>query len=165
VRAPAQDLGLLPPSERQDQGGGSPPERDAQFRYISGQVKRCLKRGWPALAVDTKQKERMGTFKHAGRTGRKVGQPDEVHMQAFPHLGEGITIPPGAYDIQRNQGLVTVGMTHETAEFAVERIRRWWRHDPRPGPLPLRRSRSAWAALVSRPHSRSSPTILAWLAP
>lgn len=77
MRAPAQDLGLLPPSERQDQGGGSPAERDAQFRYISGQVKRCLKRGWPALAVDTKQKERVGAFKHAGRTRGKVGQPDE----------------------------------------------------------------------------------------
>jgi len=108
--------------------GGSPPERDAQFRYISAQVKRFLKRGWPVLSVDTKKKERVGAFKNAGRTWRKVGQPEEVHMHDFPHLGKGIAIPYGAYDIQRNQGLVNVGMTHETAEFAVESIRRWWRH-------------------------------------
>jgi hypothetical protein len=108
--------------------GGSPPERDAQFRYISAQLKRFLKRGWPVLSVDSKKKERVGAFKNAGRTWRKVGQPEEVHMHDFPHLGEGIAIPYGAYDIQRNQGLVNVGMTHETAEFAVESIRRWWRH-------------------------------------
>jgi transposase len=108
--------------------GGSPPDRDAQFRYINAQVKQFLRRGWPVLSVDSKKKERVGAFKNAGRTWRKVGQPAEVHLHDFPHLGEGIAIPYGAYDLQRNQGLVNVGMTHETAEFAVESLRRWWRH-------------------------------------
>lgn len=120
--------------------GGSPPERDAQFRYLNAQVKRFLRRGWPVISVDTKKKERVGAFKNPGRTWRKVGQPERVHMHDFPHLGRGIAIPYGTYDIQRNQGLVNVGMTHETAEFAVESIRRWWqqfgrRHYPRAGSL------------------------------
>ncbi len=106
--------------------GGSPPERDAQFRYLNAQVKRYLQRGWPVISVDTKKKERVGAFKNPGRTWRKVGQPERVHMHDFPHLGHGIAIPYGTYDLQRNQGLVNVGVTHETAEFAVESIRRWW---------------------------------------
>jgi transposase len=120
--------------------GGSPPERDAQFRYINAQGKRFFRRGWPIISVDAKKKERVGTFKNPGRTWRKAGQPERVHMHDFPHLGHGIAIPYGAYDLQRNQGLVNVGMTHETAEFAVESIRRWWqqfgrRHYPRAGGL------------------------------
>ena len=120
--------------------GGSPPERDAQFRYINAQVKRVLRRGWPVLSVDSKKKERVGAFRNPGRTWRKVGQPERVHMHDFPQLGQGVAIPYGTYDIGKNQGLVNVGMTHETAEFAVESIRRWWqhvgrRHYPRAGGL------------------------------
>jgi hypothetical protein len=116
--------------------GSARPERDAQFRYINTQVQRFLRRNWPVISVDTKKKERVGAFKNPGRTWRKVGQPEQVEVHDFPHLGIGTAIPYGTYDIQRNQGLVNVGMTHETAEFAVESIRRWWqqfgrRHYPR----------------------------------
>mgnify|MGYP001616249958 CR=1 FL=1 len=120
--------------------GSSPPERDAQFRYINAQGKRFLRRGWPVISVDTKKKERVGLFKNPGRTWRKTGDPARVLMSDYPHLGQGPAIPYGTYDPHRNQGLVNVGMTHETPEFAVESIRRWWqhfgrRHYPRAGGL------------------------------
>jgi len=101
--------------------------RDRQFRYINRQVKQYLGRQEPVLSVDTKKKERVGNFKNAGKTWRPKGQPIEVNMYDFPHLGVGPAIPYGAYDQQRNEGFVNVGISHDTAEFAVESVRRWWR--------------------------------------
>jgi len=105
----------------------SPGERDEQFRYINRLVNRFLRRGDPVLSVDTKKKERVGNFKNSGRTWRPRGQPAAVNLYDYPHLGAGPAIPYGAYDVGRNQGFVNVGMTHDTAEFAVESLRRWWR--------------------------------------
>jgi hypothetical protein len=107
--------------------GSSPVERDEQFRYINRLVKQCLRRGDPVLSVDTKKKERVGNFKNPGRTWRPRGQPSAVNIYDFPHLGEGPAIPYGAYDVGRNHGFVNVGISHDTAEFAVESLRRWWR--------------------------------------
>ncbi len=101
--------------------------RDQQFRYINRQVKQYLAGREPVLSVDTKKKERVGNFKNAGKTWRPKGQPTEVNVYDFPHLGVGPAIPYGAYDQQRNQGFVNVGVSHDTAEFAVESVRRWWR--------------------------------------
>jgi hypothetical protein len=101
--------------------------RDAQFRYINAQVKKSLGRGEPVVCVDTKKKERVGNFKNAGKTWRPKGQPLEVNVYDYPHLGQGTTIPYGAYDVQRNEGFVNVGMTHDTAEFAVHSLRQWWK--------------------------------------
>jgi len=101
--------------------------RDQQFRYINRQVKQYLAREEPVLSVDTKKKERVGNFKNAGKTWRPKGQPTEVNVYDFPHLGIGPAIPYGAYDQQRNEGFVNVGISHDTAEFAVESVRRWWR--------------------------------------
>jgi hypothetical protein len=101
--------------------------RDQQFRYINRQVKQYLAREEPVLSVDTKKKERVGNFKNAGKTWRPKGQPTEVNVYDFPHLGVGPAIPYGAYDQQRNEGFVNVGIRHDTAEFAVESVRRWWR--------------------------------------
>jgi len=101
--------------------------RDRQFRYINRQVKQFLARQEPVLSVDTKKKERVGNFKNAGKTWRPKGQPMEVNVYDFPHLGVGPAIPYGAYDQQRNEGFVNVGISHDTAEFAVESVRRWWR--------------------------------------
>ncbi len=106
--------------------GSAPPGRDAQFRYINGQVKRFLKRGEPILSIDAKKKERVGAFKNAGRTWRPTGQPYPVNVYDYPSLAVGPAIPYGAYDVQRNEGFVNVGMSHDTAEFAVESLRRWW---------------------------------------
>ena len=107
--------------------GSAPPGRDAQFRYINAQVKRFLKRGEPILSIDAKKKERVGAFKNAGRTWRPKGQPYHVNIYDYPSLAVGPAIPYGAYDVQRNEGFVNVGMSHDTAEFAVESLRRWWR--------------------------------------
>ena len=120
--------------------GTAPPERDAQFRYLNAQVRRFHRRGWPVLSVDTKKKERVGAFKNPGRTWRKRGAPLPVLVHDFPDLGVGTAIPYGAYDPLRNEGWVNLGITHETAEFAVESIRHWWQHVgrrryPRPGGL------------------------------
>jgi hypothetical protein len=101
--------------------------RDRQFRYINRQVKQYLGRQEPVLSVDTKKKERVGNFKNAGKTWRPKGQPIEVNVYDFPHWGVGPAIPYGAYDQQRNEGFVNVGISHDTAEFAGESVRRWWR--------------------------------------
>ena len=105
----------------------SPRERDAQFRYINRLVKQFLRRGHPVLSVDTKKKERVGNFKNPGRSWRPRRQPTRVNIYDYPHLGDGPAIPYGAYDVGRTQGFVNVGISHDTAEFAVESLRRWWR--------------------------------------
>jgi hypothetical protein len=81
------------------------------------------------ISVDTKKKELVGVFKNAGHRWLPKGKADEVSVHDFPHLGEGKAIPYGAYDIARDRAVVNVGVTHDTAEFAVESIRRWWRLD------------------------------------
>jgi DDE family transposase len=107
--------------------GPSPRERDEQFRHITDEVKRFLERHEPVLSVDTKKKEKVGEFKNGGRAWRPKGQPTPVNTYDFANLAKGVAIPYGAYDMQRNEGLVNVGMSHDTAEFAVETIRQWWR--------------------------------------
>ena len=99
-------------------------------------MKKYLARAAPVLSIDAKKKERVGNFKNSGQTWRRKGEPLEVNVYDYPHLGEGPAIPYGAYDVRRNQGFVNVGMAHETAEIAVESLRRWWklfarRHYPR----------------------------------
>ena len=107
--------------------GRQHPDRDAQFRYINSQVKAYMRSGDPVISVDTKKKELVGTFRNAGRTWRRRGQPQKVRTHDFPTLAQGNAYPYGTYDIAENRALVNVGMTHDTAEFAVESIRRWWR--------------------------------------
>ncbi|MGH8415530.1 MAG: ISAzo13 family transposase [Gammaproteobacteria bacterium] len=114
-------------ANRKEKEGESHADRDRQFRYINETAKRFLRRREPVISVDTKKKERIGTFKNSGRKWRKKGQAPKVNVHDFPSLAEGTAIPYGAYDVHRNEGMVNVGMTHDTAEFAVESIRRWWR--------------------------------------
>jgi hypothetical protein len=109
--------------------GSQNPDRDAQFRYLNGQVKGFRRAGDPVISVDTKKKELVGAFKNGGRRWLPKGKADQVSVHDFPHLGKGKAIPYGAYDIARNRAVVNVGVTHDTAEFAVESIRRWWRLD------------------------------------
>lgn len=122
-----QELGYSLQSNLKTKEGIAPPERDAQFRYINRQVKIFQSRGFPVLSVDTKKKERVGNFKNAGKTWRPKGKPIEVNMYDYPELGDGPAIPYGVYDLKRNYGFVNVGVDHDTAEFAVESLRRWWR--------------------------------------
>lgn len=111
--------------------GPQHPDRDGQFRYLNRQVKSFRRTGDPVISVDTKKKELVGAFKNGGRRWMPKGQADEVSAYDFPSHAEGKAIPYGAYDIARNRAVVNVGVTHETAEFAVESIRRWWRMDGR----------------------------------
>jgi hypothetical protein len=101
--------------------------RDQQFRYINRQVASFRKSGDAVLSVDTKKKELVGPFKNGGRTWRPKGKPYRVNVHDFPSLAEGKAIPYGAYEVGEDRAVVNVGVTHDTAEFAVESIRRWWK--------------------------------------
>ena len=102
------------------------PDRDAQFRYINEQAKDHRGSGDPVISVDAKKKEQVGEFASAGRQWRPQGQPRAVRTHDFPDEGLGKAIPYGVYDVTANTGWVNVGTDHNTAEFAVESIRRWW---------------------------------------
>jgi hypothetical protein len=106
--------------------GKQHPDRDAQFRYISEQVKAHQGTVDPVISVDTKKKERIGPFGNAGRTWRPRGDPVQVRDHDFPDEAAGTAIPYGIYDLAANAGWVNVGTDHDTAAFAVESIRRWW---------------------------------------
>ncbi|HUX02788.1 MAG TPA: ISAzo13 family transposase [Phycisphaerae bacterium] len=112
---------------RKTREGASHPDRNAQFEYINGLVRRFLDRGQPAISVDTKKKELLGDFKNGGREWHSAGRPLEVRVHDFQDQTSGKAIPYGVYDILNNQGWVSVGIDHDTAQFAVNGIRRWWR--------------------------------------
>ena len=107
--------------------GTAHSDRDAQFHYINDAAKEFLKKKQPVISVDTKKKELVGNFKNNGRTWRRKGEAEEVNVYDFPSLAKGKVIPYGAYDISLNKGFVNVGITSDTAEFAVESIRQWWK--------------------------------------
>jgi hypothetical protein len=107
--------------------GTAHPDRNAQFEHINEAVTTQLKRGQPAISVDTKKKELVGRFKNGGRTWRPQGNPEKVKVHDFLDPARGKAIPYGVYDLGRNLGWVSVGVDHDTATFAVATIRRWWR--------------------------------------
>lgn len=106
--------------------GKNHPDRDSQFCYINKLVNEFGNKNCPVISVDTKKKELVGNFKNKGKTWLK----DDVKVldHDFKSLGDGIAIPYGAYDISRNEGFVNVGISSDTAEFAVNSIWQWWRH-------------------------------------
>ncbi len=122
-----EEMGYTLQANVKTREGPQHPNRDAQFRYLNRQVKAFRRAGDPVISVDTKKKELVGAFKNGGRRWLPKGKADQVSVHDFPHLGKGKAIPYGAYDIARNRAVVNVGVTHDTAEFAAESIRRWWR--------------------------------------
>ena len=106
--------------------GASHPDRNAQFEYINASVQRFLKRGQPAVSVDAKKKENVGDFKNGGRGGVPKGSPEEVRVYDFLIKSLGKAALYGVYDLLQNEGWVSVGIDHDTAQFAVNSIRRWW---------------------------------------
>lgn len=102
------------------------PDRNAQFEFINQTVKDFLARGLPVISVDTKKKELIGPFKNDGRQWLRKGEPINARVYDFVDQELGKAIPYGVYDIGRNEGWVSVGVDHDTAEFAAETIYRWW---------------------------------------
>jgi len=122
------DLGYSLQSTRKNLEGTSHPDRDAQFRYINRCVKVFQCAGQPVISVDAKKKELVGEFSNGGREYQPKGQPEQVSTHNFPDKLLGKVCPYGVYDPTYNKGWVSVGVDHDTAQFAAESIRRWWIH-------------------------------------
>jgi len=120
------ELGYSMQSNRKRREGSDHPDRDAQFEFINATAKEFLGRGWPVISVDTKKKELIGPFKNPGKEWQKKGEPIDVNMHDFPDPVLGKVVPYGVYDVGRNEGWVSVGISHDTAQFAVEAIHQWW---------------------------------------
>ena len=101
-------------------------DRNAQFEHIARQVKKFQAQGQPVISVDAKKKELVGEFFNKGHEWRPKGDPRQVNIYDFVDPNFGKVIPYGIYDLSANQGWVSVGIDHDTAEFAVASIRRWW---------------------------------------
>jgi Rhodopirellula transposase DDE domain len=113
-------------ANRKTREGEGHPDRDAQFVHINDSVKAALAAGQPVISVDTKKKELVGDFKNAGQVWRPQGEPEEVRVHDFLIKELGRAVPYGVYDLAANAGWVSVGMSCDTAAFAVQTIRRWW---------------------------------------
>ena len=114
-------------ANRKTPEGSAHPDRHAQFEYINERTKAFQARGQPVISVDTKKKELVGDFKNGGREWQPRGEPEYVRVYDFPDKELGKAIPYGVYDVTTNTGWVSVGMDHDTAEFAVATLQQWWR--------------------------------------
>ena len=119
-----QNLGSRATSE---QPGADHPDRDGQFQFIYRQVKRFQRQGEPVVSVDTKKKENIGNFSQSSREWEPQGQPRRTRTHDFRTPEEPKASPYGIYDLTQNEGWVNVGISHDTAQFAVAGIRGWWR--------------------------------------
>lgn len=119
-------LGYSLQANRKTQEGADHPDRDAQFLCIYRQVQRYQRKKLPVISVDTKKKENLGNLAQAGREWEPQGRPTKVLPYTFPDPQRGHVRPYGIYDLSRNEGWVNVGISRDTAQFAVESIRRWW---------------------------------------
>ena len=122
-----REMGYSMQLNQKSREGPQHRNRDEQFRYINRQVASFRRSGDPVLSVDAKKKELVGAFKNAGQTWRPKGDAHRVNVHDFPSMAEGKAIPYGAYEIGEDRAVVNVGVTHDTAEFAVASIRRWWK--------------------------------------
>lgn len=120
-------LGYTLQGNRKSKENGNTQERDSQFRYINREVKRCDRQNIPVISVDAKKKELIGNFKNNGKKWLKTGRAEIVNVYDYEYLSSGKAIPYGVYDILKNKGFVNVGISGNTAEFAVESIKRWWK--------------------------------------
>lgn len=122
-----RSLGYSLQGNRKTREGADHPDRNAQFEHIARRVRACQRGRRPAVSVDTKKKETLGKKANVGREYRPKGEPLEVDTHDFPDKELGKAIPYGVYDIHQNEAWVSVGISRDTAEFAVEAIRRWWK--------------------------------------
>jgi hypothetical protein len=122
-----EELGFSLQANRKTREGSRHPERNAQFEYINARIKEFQDNHQPTISVDTKKKELVGDFRATGSELRPKGQPEEVRVHDFIDAELGKVAPCGIYDISQNDGFVNVGITHDTASFAVASIDRWWK--------------------------------------
>ncbi len=127
IAAILKSLGYSLQGNRKTREGTDHPDRNAQFEHIARRVRACRRGGRPAVSVDTKKKETLGKKANVGKEYRPSGEPLEVDTHDFPDKKLGKAIPYGVYDIKRDEAWVSVGISSDTAEFAVEAIRRWWK--------------------------------------
>ena len=120
------DLGFSLQGNTKVLEGNQHADRDAQFRYLHGQVTEHAAAGQPVISVDTKKKELVGTYKNGGKEYRPTKSPEPVNVHDFPDKELGKAIPYGIYDVSANAGWVSVGTDHDTSAFAVRTLRRWW---------------------------------------
>ena len=129
VRRTLHDMGYSLQAPAKENEGSAHPDRDGQFNWINALAAERLEAGEPVISVDTKKKELIGDYANGGREWQPAGEPERVNVHDFADraLGEfAKAIPYGVYDIANNAGWVSVGDVADTAEFAVESIRRWW---------------------------------------
>ena len=126
VRELLGDLGYSLQGNRKTREGNERPDRNAQFEHISARVKARKRRGEPAISVDTKKKEKLGNKSKVGREYEPKRQPRKSDTHDVPVKEKGKAVPYGVYDSHRNEAFVSVGVSSDTAEFAVSAIRMWW---------------------------------------
>ena len=127
VRVLLSELGYSLQANRKMQEGKRHPDRDAQFEHINARVKARKRRGEPALSVDTKKKETLGNKSNVGREYEPKGRPRRTDTHDFPDKTKGKAVPYGVYDIHRDEAVISVGISRDTAQFAVAAIRLWWK--------------------------------------
>ena len=126
VRFLLHDLDFTLQGTRKTREGGQHPDRNAQFEHIAAQVRKFMDAGQPVISVDAKKKELVGDFHNGGREWQPMGKPEEVRAHDFPDPKLGKAIPYGVYDLAADEGWVSVGIDHDTAEFAAASIKAWW---------------------------------------
>ena len=119
------EIGLSRQANRKAEEGSKHPDRNAQFEYINAEVLAAQAANQPVISVDTKKKELVGNYRNGGSDYRQKGDPTRVKVHDFEDKELGKVAPYGVYDIAANSGWVSVGVTHDTAEFAVSSIRLW----------------------------------------
>ena len=127
IRRMLHEMGFSLKANKKRIEGASHADRNAQFQQINRTGKAFEAQGKPVISVDCKKKELIGNFKNGGREWQARGQETTVNVSDYLSLADGKAIPYGIYDLLQNRGFVNVGIDHETAEFAVESIRRWWK--------------------------------------
>jgi DNA-binding phage protein len=120
------ELGYSLQANRKTREGQNHPDRNAQFEYIDQKVRTFQRQGQPVVSVDAKKKELVGDFRNSGREYRPNRDPEKVRSKDFPDKKLGKVVPEGVYDLSRNEGWVSVGIDHDTAEFAKMSLGRWW---------------------------------------
>jgi len=121
-----EEMGYSLQANRKVHEGDDKPDRDEQFLHITQRVKQFQAQHQPVISMDAKKKELLGEYKNQGQEWHSKGSPIEVNVYDFVDEKRGKALPYGVYDLYLNQGWVSVGIDHDTAQFAVESIRRWW---------------------------------------